>query len=185
MPFCPFDKNCKVLFYTVYLNSLLLLLVNHVPHLKQCSKCIPIKGIQRPKRLRIYFIRSAEDSVSYRVARSRSSAKPEGVQRTKSLTRLHELAHCKTQRSAEDSVLCRGAGCPRSKPLLAAAGGARKKVVTICVNHTTTKDTKLPPIILLILSLVIFACAFAYTIYRREADKRTIGKKRNQYNDRV
>ena len=49
-----FDKNCNVLFYTVYLNSLLLLLVNHVPHLKQCSKRIPIMGVQRPKRLRIH-----------------------------------------------------------------------------------------------------------------------------------
>ncbi len=43
----------------------------------------------------------------------------------------------------------------------------------------------MPPIVLLILSLVIFVCAFGYTMYRREADKRTVGKKRNQYNDRV
>ncbi|HEY6285608.1 MAG TPA: hypothetical protein VIX20_08100 [Ktedonobacteraceae bacterium] len=43
----------------------------------------------------------------------------------------------------------------------------------------------MPPIILLLLSLVIFACAFGYTMYRREADKRTIDKKRNQYNDRA
>jgi hypothetical protein len=33
--------------------------------------------------------------------------------------------------------------------------------------------------------MVIFACAFGYTMYRREADKRTIDKKRNHYNDRV
>jgi hypothetical protein len=43
----------------------------------------------------------------------------------------------------------------------------------------------MPTIILLMLSLAIFACAFAFTIYRREADKRTIDKKRNQYNDRA
>jgi hypothetical protein len=43
----------------------------------------------------------------------------------------------------------------------------------------------MPPIFLLILSLVIFACAFGYMMFRREADKRAIGKKRNQYNDRV
>jgi hypothetical protein len=43
----------------------------------------------------------------------------------------------------------------------------------------------MPPIILLILSLVIFACAFGYMTFRREADKRAIEKKRNRYNDRV
>ena len=47
-------KNCNILKYTVYLNSLLLLLVNHVPHLKQNSKRIPITRVQRPKRLRIH-----------------------------------------------------------------------------------------------------------------------------------
>src|SRR6266702_408428 len=58
-------------------------------------------------------------------------------------------------------------------------------IVTTDVRNTITKDTKLPSIILLILSLVIFACAFGYTMYRREADKRTLDKKRNHYNDRV
>ncbi|MGZ3617137.1 MAG: hypothetical protein ACXVAV_09035 [Ktedonobacteraceae bacterium] len=43
----------------------------------------------------------------------------------------------------------------------------------------------MPTTVLLILSLIIFACAFGYTIYRRQADKRTVHKKRNQYNDRV
>jgi preprotein translocase subunit YajC len=43
----------------------------------------------------------------------------------------------------------------------------------------------MPPIILLLLSLVIFASAFGYMMFRREADKRSIEKKRNQYNDRA
>ena len=72
------------MYYTVYLNSLLLLLVNHVPHLKQCLKRIPIMGVQRPRRLCIHnapemchidlevtFTRSARDKVTCRDARPR------------------------------------------------------------------------------------------------------------------
>jgi len=40
--------------YIVYLHSLLLLLVNHVPHLKQYPEHIPITGVLRLKRLRIH-----------------------------------------------------------------------------------------------------------------------------------
>ncbi len=43
----------------------------------------------------------------------------------------------------------------------------------------------MPPIILLILSLLIFVCAFGYMRFRHEAERRAIAKKRNQYHDRV
>lgn len=42
----------------------------------------------------------------------------------------------------------------------------------------------MPPFILLILVLVIFACAFGYMI-NRDAARRAHEKKRNQYHDRV
>ena len=43
----------------------------------------------------------------------------------------------------------------------------------------------MPPYILLLLMLVLVACAFGYTRYRTGADKRAREKKRNQYNDRI
>ncbi len=46
----------------------------------------------------------------------------------------------------------------------------------------------MPPIILLLLALVIFACAFGYMTFRHEVEKRTaaaLEKKRNQYHDRA
>ena len=98
-----------------------------------------------------------------------------------------------TLRSAEDEVPCRGAGpriwemqerVPAHNPS-SPPQAASRRLVTTSVRNRTTKDIKLPPIVLLILSLVIFASAFGYTIYRRQADKRTVDKKRNQYNDRA
>src|SRR5438045_3466308 len=96
------------------------------------------------------------------------------VQRPKRL-RIHkapEMCHIDLEvtftRTAMHKVSCWDATAgPRSSFLSATAGGARKRVVTTYVRNTTTKDTKLPPIILLILSLVIFVCAFGYTMYRR------------------
>jgi len=48
-----------------------------------------------------------------------------------------------------------------------------------------TKDSIMPPFILVFLILVIFVCAFGYMTYRFEAEKRAWEKKRNQFNDRV
>jgi len=48
-----------------------------------------------------------------------------------------------------------------------------------------TKDSIMPPFILVFLLLVIFVCAFGYMTYRYEAEKRAWEKKRNQCNDRV
>jgi hypothetical protein len=50
------------------------------------------------------------------------------------------------------------------------------------------KDIIMPPFILLLLVLVIFACAFGYMTFRHEAERRAeaaMEKKRNQYHDRV
>lgn len=41
------------------------------------------------------------------------------------------------------------------------------------------------PFILVLLVLVIVACAFSYMTYRTNAQKRAKEKKRNQYHDRV
>jgi hypothetical protein len=43
----------------------------------------------------------------------------------------------------------------------------------------------MPPFILLLLSLVIFASAFGYMTFRHEAERRATEKKRSQYHDRV
>jgi cell division protein FtsL len=48
-----------------------------------------------------------------------------------------------------------------------------------------TKDSIMPPFILVFLLLVIFVCAFGYMTYRYEAEKRAWEKQRNQCNDRV
>jgi len=48
-----------------------------------------------------------------------------------------------------------------------------------------TKDSIMPPFILVFLILVIFVCAFGYMTYRFEAEKRAWEKKRNQFNDRI
>jgi hypothetical protein len=54
--------------------------------------------------------------------------------------------------------------------------------------HQPAKDIIMPPFILLLLVLVIFACAFGYMTFRHEAERRAeaaMEKKRNQYHDRV
>jgi len=46
----------------------------------------------------------------------------------------------------------------------------------------------MPPFILLLLSLMIFACAFGYMTFRHEVERRAaaaLEKKRNQYHDRA
>jgi hypothetical protein len=46
----------------------------------------------------------------------------------------------------------------------------------------------MPPFVLLILALLIFACAFGYMTFRHEVERRAKAaweKKRNQYHDRV
>jgi len=50
------------------------------------------------------------------------------------------------------------------------------------------KGITMPPFILLLLVLVIFACAFGYMTFRHEAERRAeaaMEKRRNQYHDRV
>jgi hypothetical protein len=50
------------------------------------------------------------------------------------------------------------------------------------------RDTPMPPFILLLLALVIFACAFGYMTFRHEVERRAeaaLQKKRNQFHDRV
>lgn len=41
------------------------------------------------------------------------------------------------------------------------------------------------PIILLLVVLVLFACAYSYMTYRANTQRRTQEKKRNQFHDRV
>jgi hypothetical protein len=56
------------------------------------------------------------------------------------------------------------------------------------VWNTTAKDINMPPFIILLLALVILACAFGYMTFRYEAEKRAeaaMEKRRNQFNDRV
>ena len=55
-------------------------------------------------------------------------------------------------------------------------------------GDTAERDIPMPPFLLLLLALVIFACAFGYMTFRHEVERRAVAaleKKRNQYNDRV
>ena len=56
--------------------------------------------------------------------------------------------------------------------------------VSLAETPVKKKDNTMPPFVLLILVLVIFACAFGYMI-NRDAARRAHEKKRNQYHDRV
>lgn len=50
------------------------------------------------------------------------------------------------------------------------------------------KDTWMSPLMLILLALAIFVCAFGYMIYHHEAERRarvTGEKKRNLYHDRI
>jgi hypothetical protein len=56
------------------------------------------------------------------------------------------------------------------------------------VWNTPAKDIIMPPFILLVLALVILACAFGYMTFRYEAERRAeaaMEKRRNQFHDRV
>ena len=53
---------------------------------------------------------------------------------------------------------------------------------------TAERDITMPPFILLLLALLIFACAFGYMTFRHEVERRAdaaLKKKRNQFHDRV
>jgi hypothetical protein len=55
-------------------------------------------------------------------------------------------------------------------------------------GDTAERDITMPPFILLVLALMIFACAFGYMTFRHEVERRAaaaLEKKRNQYHDRV
>ena len=55
-------------------------------------------------------------------------------------------------------------------------------------GDTAERDTTMPPFILLILALVIFACAFGYMTFRHEVERRAaaaLEKRRNQFHDRA
>jgi hypothetical protein len=55
-------------------------------------------------------------------------------------------------------------------------------------GDTAERDITMPPFILLLLALVIFACAFGYMTFRHEVERRAaaaLEKKRNQYHDRA
>src|SRR5260370_39923317 len=55
-------------------------------------------------------------------------------------------------------------------------------------GDTSERDITMPPFILLLLALVLFACAFGYMTFCHEVERRAaaaLEKKRNQYHDRV
>ena len=55
-------------------------------------------------------------------------------------------------------------------------------------GDTAERDITMPPFILLLLALVLFACAFGYMTFCHEVERRAaaaLEKKRNQYHDRV
>jgi hypothetical protein len=55
-------------------------------------------------------------------------------------------------------------------------------------GDTAERDITMPPFILLVLALMIFACAFGYMTFRHEVERRAaaaLEKKRNQYHDRI
>lgn len=53
------------------------------------------------------------------------------------------------------------------------------------VRDKTERDIIMPPILLLLLIVMIFVCAFGYMIFRHEVERRVREKKRTQYHDRV
>jgi hypothetical protein len=53
------------------------------------------------------------------------------------------------------------------------------------VWNTLAKDFIMPPVMLLFLVLVIFACTFGFMMYRDYVQRRAREKKRNQFHDRV
>jgi hypothetical protein len=55
-------------------------------------------------------------------------------------------------------------------------------------GDTAERDITMPPIILLLLALVLFACAFGYMTFRHAVERRAVAaleKKRNQFHDRA
>jgi len=53
------------------------------------------------------------------------------------------------------------------------------------VRDKIERDTSMPPLLLLLLILMIFVCAFGYMTFRHEIERRVREKKRTQYHDRV